>query len=201
MKELWYRTYSLSDIVPSKFIHDRGVSMEMISLTKKARFLFFGLLIFIVLHLYFGLGGLLQFSFFEPELMIENEFTNGKVNDSMRWLHFFAWLPTNIIGVTASAIGAYLAHLAHKGSFFTQKFGFGLWYLGAAVIVAALTDIFALSVVPHILSAENPAGQVPIQLSFSAEIFGLILCGIGFLALGSMMLEATRIADENKEFV
>ncbi len=171
------------------------------SLREKAKFLCLGLIVFIGFHLYFGLGGLLRFSFFDPELMLENAFTNGYVTDAMRWKHFWAWLPTNIVGVTASSIGVYLAYLVHKGRFFTSEFGSGLWYLGAAVILAALTDVFALSLVPYILSAENPSGQIPIAIQFSAEIFGLVFCGFGFLALGKLMLEATRLSEENKGFV
>ena len=173
----------------------------MLELRKRAGFLFFGLILFIILHLYFGLGGVLQYSFFDKSLMLENHFTDGHVTETMRWLHFWAWLPTNVAGVTASSIGGYLAYLAHKGMFFTLKFGRGLWYLGTAIIVAALTDIFALSVIPTILSAENPAGQVPVSIHFSAEIFGLMLCGIGFLGLGKMMIEATRLSEDNKGFV
>jgi len=173
----------------------------MSSLMKKAKFLILGLICFIVLHLYFGFGNLLNYSFLDRQLMIENQFTNGYVSERMRWLHFFAWTPTNVAGLFASSIGLYLAYQAHRGNFFTIGFGLGLWYLGVAVIIAGLTDMMARSIVPHILSAENPAGQVPISLFFSAEIFGLVFCGFGFLAMGNTMLEATRLSEENKGFV
>ena len=170
-------------------------------LQKNAKFFLTALLIYSIVFPVYGLGGLLQFSFMSPDLMINHHFTNGQVDQAMRWKHFFAWLPANLSGILACFLGVYLSYLAHTGLFFTTRFSRGLWYLGVCVFLSGVFDLLAAAIVPHILSALNTNGQEALRFQFSPEELGLALCGIGFMALGRMMAEATRLSEENKEFV
>ena len=168
---------------------------------KQAKFFLAVLVIYSIVYPFFGLGGLLNYSFLSPDMMINNQFTNGHVNEVMRWKHFFAWLPANVTGILACLSGVYLSYLAHTGRFFTTNFAHGLWYLGQFVLLSGIFDLLGDSIIPHILSELNPNGQELIHFHFSPEELGLGLCGIGFMALGRMMEEATRLSEENKEFV
>jgi len=168
---------------------------------KQAKYFLALLVVYSIVYPFYGLGGLLNYSFFTPDLMIENQFTDGNVNAAMRWKHFIAWLPANITGISACLCGVYLSYLAHNGKFFTVKFSHGLWYLGLSVLLTGFFDLFGASVVPYILSSLNPNGQEPVHFHFSPEELGLGLCGIGFMALGRMMHEATRLSEESKGFV
>lgn len=160
-----------------------------------------GLIAYTTIYSFVGLGGLLEFSFFDRELMINNKFTAGHTSEAMRWQHFFVWLPANIAGLYACFVGIYIAYLARAGQFFTAKFARGLGHVGYAVLITGVFDVVASGVVPHVLSSLNPGGKVPIELKFFPDKLGLVMCGIGFVAVGHMMAEATRLSDENRRFV
>lgn len=167
----------------------------------QATILFCLLVIYAATFPVMGIGGLLEFSFFDPELMVNSTLTGGFTSEAMRWQHFLVWMPANLFGISACLFGVYATYLAQRGNFFTARFAKALMYLGGAVFLSAVADIIAASVIPHILSSLNPAGRIPITLEFSPKELGLILCGVGFVALGQLMAEATRLSDENKGFI
>jgi len=150
---------------------------------------------------YSSISGLIDYAFLYPERMVKSRFTGGFVSDGLRWGYFWMWLTPVIAGIYGCVAALYLANLCRVGRYFDERFARGLYHLGAAVIASLVTDILATSFTPKLLSWINPAGPLDVRWRFQSEETGLVLCGIGFCALGWVMQEAVKIAEENDGFV
>lgn len=154
-----------------------------------------------VYYPYRVIPGMLDFAFFEPSRMLSNHFTQGYVINEMRWLWFFMWSVPILAGLYGCAAALYSFYLCKVGRYFDPKFGIGLIHLGLAVSIGMISDILANSTSRKILTWVHPDGTLPFDLRYGSEDLALILCGFGFCALGLIVREAAKIAEENKAFV
>ncbi len=72
----------------------------------------------------------------------------------------------------------------------------GFWLTGMGVLQTLTPTLGALALTLH-----NPPGHRILTLNISFENYTALLFGILIVLLGSVMLEAARIAQENQEFV
>ena len=87
------------------------------------------------------------------------------------------------------------------GSVLTEVAGRRLRHFGAALIALPVVTFFLHPVGSFLLTMNNPPGQR--QIALSADLGGLILVVAGaiIIGVGWGMVEAARIADENRSFV
>lgn len=145
--------------------------------------------------------GLLDFTFLDPQRMESSRFTSGHVNELIRWIYFIMWLLPVVAGVYACAAALFSVNLCRNGHYFDTRFARGIWHVGMGTIISLATDIIATTLSPKVLSGLNPNGPLALRFRFNSEEYGLLLCGIGFCALGWVIHEAVKIAEENDGFI
>jgi len=165
--------------------------------------LFFMILVaaFTIYYPYHVLSGLLDYAFLEPRRMEYNRITNGYVTSQMRWMHFTSWFIPLLFGMYACFAALYTSNRFRTGKYFDKKAATGIMHMGVAIIISLATDILATALFPVIHSWANPDGLRAMNIRFRSEETGLILCGIGFCAIGFILKEGIKIDQENKEFV
>lgn len=145
--------------------------------------------------------GLLDFAFLEPNKMLSNRLSQGYVTSEMRWIWFFMWLVPIIAGLYGCAAALYSFYLCRIGRYFDPKFGYGLIHTGLAISISMIADVFAQSSIRKVLTWVHPDGTLPFKFRYGSEDLALILCGFGFCALGLIIREVAKVAEENRAFV
>lgn len=162
------------------------------------------LLLMVVYSIYYPyrvIPGMLDFAFFEPNRMLSHRLTQGYVTDEMRWLWFGMWSIPIALGLYGFGAALYSFYLCRVGRYFDPKFGFGLIHTGIAISLCMIADILANSISRKVLTWVHPDGALPFNFRYGSEDLALILSGFGFCALGLIVREAAKIAEENKAFV
>lgn len=88
-----------------------------------------------------------------------------------------------------------------KGALFVVDSGVRIGRVGIAILFLAPVGIVARAVGTVIVSWNNPPGQQEIAVSVGSADVIMLVAGATLLMLGWAMKEATRIADENRQFV
>jgi hypothetical protein len=87
------------------------------------------------------------------------------------------------------------------GAFFGARAIDGLRGLACWGFGATLGSVAAPILVGLALSADNPPGQRVLAVSVSSDqLLGLLVCGL-FWIIAGVMVDARRLADENRQFV
>jgi hypothetical protein len=88
-----------------------------------------------------------------------------------------------------------------RGAIFTARATARLRRLAWSVIGVALAQLLARTGLGLVLTMNNPPGQRALVVSLSSHDYILLLFGLLLLAIAWVMVEATRLARENEEFV
>jgi hypothetical protein len=88
-----------------------------------------------------------------------------------------------------------------NGAIFTAGATSRLRRLAWGVLGLALAQVLARSGAALVLTLHNPPGQRMLVLSLSSHDYVLLMFGVLLLAIAWVMVEATRLARENAEFV
>lgn len=72
---------------------------------------------------------------------------------------------------------------------------------GMALVVLALWQVLALPLQVLVLTADNPPGGRPLAFALNSEMMWLALAGGLLIAIGMVMAEAARIAEDQAGFV
>ena len=150
---------------------------------------------------YWAMSGTLDFAFFEPERMTKSRFSGGIVENETRWIWLAMWTVPILGGIYACVAAIYATQMVRMRCYFDVRFASAIFHLGVGTIISLVADIVATSFSRKVLSLHNPSGQHDLWFRFHSEEWGLILCGVGFCALGWVLREAVKIAEENDGFV
>jgi hypothetical protein len=101
--------------------------------------------------------------------------------------------------------GSWLVHALFerlaKGLVFEPETGRLLRRIGMTLLVyAGLTPIFNTAM-PLLVTLENAPGESLLRIGFSTQDMTLAIVGALVLVIGSVMAEAARMADENRQIV
>lgn len=88
-----------------------------------------------------------------------------------------------------------------RGAIFTGSATARLRRLAWSVIGVALAQVLARTALGLVLTFNNPPGQKALVVGLSSSDYVLMLFGVLLLAIAWVMVEATRLARENEEFV
>ena len=88
-----------------------------------------------------------------------------------------------------------------RGEIFTEAAARKLRRLGIVVTAIAPTMIIARTAAVLALTIENPDGERVLAIGISGTDFAIAVIGILLSVIGWIMLEAARIAEENRQFV
>jgi Protein of unknown function (DUF2975) len=121
--------------------------------------------------------------------------------------------PTVIaLGLTCSTLylavlswGLWVAHSVFKrlanGLIFEPETGALLRRFGIALVVFAVLSPFITALMGKLVTMGNAPGERFVRLGFSSDDIVLIIVGTLIITTGSVMTEATRLAEENKQIV
>jgi hypothetical protein len=101
--------------------------------------------------------------------------------------------------------GSWLVHLLFKrlarGSVFEPETGILLRRIGVALLIyAGLTPVMNTAM-PLLVTFQNKHGEGLLRIGFSNHELTLAIVGALVLVMGSVMAEAARMADENRQIV
>jgi len=88
-----------------------------------------------------------------------------------------------------------------RGEIFTAGTTARLRRLAWALVGVAGAQIVARTALGLVLTMNNPPGQKALVIGLSSHDYVLLLFGVLLLAIAWVMVEATRLARENQEFV
>lgn len=88
-----------------------------------------------------------------------------------------------------------------RGAIFTAGATTRLRRLAWSIIGVALAQVLARTGLGLVLTMNNPPGQKVLVVGLSSNDYILVLFGLLLLAIAWVMVEATRLARENEEFV
>jgi len=88
-----------------------------------------------------------------------------------------------------------------RGHIFTALASMRLRRLAWSLIGTAVAQIFARTAIGLVLTFNNPPGKKMLILNVSSNDYGFVLFGVLMLGIAWVMVEATRLAQENAEFV
>lgn len=142
-------------------------------------------------------------AFLEPERWQQSSWAQpgAQITFAMRLTYFAVWLVPQIVSMIGFVAAVWLLWQVIRKDVFARGMVRGLQILGLCVLGSSLTHLLAASVSPMIVSWANTDGPLPLRFWYSTEHGGLILCGLGFLLIASILHEAARIRDENKGFI
>ncbi len=88
-----------------------------------------------------------------------------------------------------------------RGEIFTELAASRLSRLGWAIVAMAPASIVVDGLSTIVLTVNNPPGQRQFSLNLDATDFIAIVAGLVLVSAGRIMREATRVAEENRQFV
>ncbi len=88
-----------------------------------------------------------------------------------------------------------------RGHVFTETAALRLRRLGIVAMLVGVVKPLTGAALSLVLSWHNPPGERALTLSLSSDDYVSLLAGAVLLAIASVMREATRLAQENAEFV
>lgn len=88
-----------------------------------------------------------------------------------------------------------------QGRIFTNVASMRLRRMAWAIIAAAGAQIVARTVHVLLLTMNNPPGKKVLTISISSNDYSFIIFGVLLLGIAWVMVEATRLAQENAEFI
>jgi len=88
-----------------------------------------------------------------------------------------------------------------RGAIFTPGATLRLRRLAWSLIGVAAAQVVARTATGLVLTMNNPPGQKMLVIRLSSHDYVLLLFGVLLLAIAWVMVEATRLAQENAEFV
>ncbi|MBQ0958953.1 DUF2975 domain-containing protein [Ideonella sp. 4Y11] len=91
-------------------------------------------------------------------------------------------------------------HYRH-GDVFSERAVQRLRRFGAAMVALAVVQPLSTSLAAVAASLDNPPGQRAVVLIIGSSDYAVLMCALVFLALGRVIGEAARLAQENQEFV
>lgn len=160
-----------------------------------------GLVAFSLFYPFWNWSSTLNFAFLEPERMIKNRFTGGVVEIETRWIWLAMWTIPIIGGIYGCVAAIYATQMVRLGRYFDKRFATAVFHVGIGILMSMIADLVVTAFARKVLSMNNPAGQHDLWFRFNSEEWGLLFCGVGFCALGWVMREAAKIAEENNGFV
>lgn len=155
--------------------------------------------------------GLLGFMAFAP-LPVVASWMQGDGHHLMALLHgeFTAAVRWRLVAVTAVPVALALASLWQlwclfglygRGEVFgapaAQRLRRFSWMALVVAVAQPVSDVL-MSVA---ISLDNPRGERMVQVMLSTNDYALLLLALVFVALARVMSEATRLAEENEQFV
>lgn len=98
--------------------------------------------------------------------------------------------------------GAYLVFGAfRRGDPFRKETVRSVRFLGMTIIVYALSKIITYSLVVLVLTYDNPPGTKELSLVVNGHTLVTLMIGIIILAVGHILIQASKIAEENRQFI
>lgn len=123
------------------------------------------------------------------------------VTPGVQWA---GWLVSMVpVGVGLFALHQvwHLFGLYGRGAIFTPGATARLRRLAWSLIGVAAAQVLARTATGLVLTMNNPPGQKVLLVGLSSHDYVLLLFGVLLLAIAWVMVEATRLAQENAEFV
>ncbi len=131
-----------------------------------------------------------------PEIRENTTYSNSKK------MAVFAFASIDYIGMylLAYAIWRIFNTLVKHGPF-SIDVSKALSFMGLAIIIASLLNMVAPTLMALAITYDNPPQMHVLTVSLSAGAISMLLIGIVIRILGRIMLQASQIADENRQFV
>ncbi|MEL6680357.1 MAG: hypothetical protein AAFQ51_16760 [Pseudomonadota bacterium] len=161
------------------------------------------LVVFAVLYITFTAGEDIAFAFLDRARWYDSYWVHpdSPGPNWQRALYLAIWLAPVALGLFAVFHALRLVMLIRRGVLFDDRIGRLLRLVGIGTGGSGLADFVANLITPQVMSLTNPEGPVPFSWYFDSEPAGLVVCGGGFYLIGWIIVEARRIADENREFI
>lgn len=123
------------------------------------------------------------------------------LTEAVRWrLAAVTLLP---VGVALGALWQLWWLFGHyrQGDVFGPRALQRLRRFGVAMVALAVVQPLSTSLAAVAASLDNPPGQRVVVLIIGSSDYAVLMCALVFLALGRVIGEAARLAQENQEFV
>ena len=112
----------------------------------------------------------------------------------------FNWLPNLVALFALWQIWALFGYY-RRGEFFARGPALHLRRLGAALMAYTLAQPLGVTLSVLALTLGNPAGQRRLYFGLGTDQFPSLFFGLAILVIGIVMEEASRMAQENAEFI
>ncbi|WP_161974515.1 DUF2975 domain-containing protein [Piscinibacter terrae] len=123
------------------------------------------------------------------------------ITPTVQWLGALVSLLPLSLGIFGMLQVWFLFGEYAQGRIFTNLASMRLRRLAWAVIGAAATQIVARTAHVLLLTMNNPPGKKVLTISISSTDYSFIIFGVLLLGIAWVMVEATRLAQENAEFI
>ncbi|ACT58794.1 DUF2975 domain-containing protein [Hirschia baltica] len=134
--------------------------------------------------------------------MLSLEIRENTTYSNPKKIAVFALASLDFIGMylLAFAIWRIFNSLVKHGPF-SIDISKALSFMGLAIIIASLLNIIAPTLMALAITYDNPPQMHVLTIQLSAGAISMLFIGIVIRILGKIMLQASHIADENRQFV
>lgn len=119
--------------------------------------------------------------------------------------YFGLWLCVFVTAVFTFYAAFRMLHILRTGAFFTVETCRRIQIFGAALVTTFLCDVVLGAAQFSIFTWHNPidgaVGYIAPNYYFNSASITIMLCGLGFFAIGWVFYEGAQIEAENKGFV
>lgn len=112
----------------------------------------------------------------------------------------FSWLPNLVVLFALWQIWALFGYY-RRSQFFASGPALHLRRLGVALMAYTLAQPLGVTLSVLALTLANPAGQRRLYIGMGTDQFPSLFFGLAILVIGIVMEEASRMAQENAEFI
>ncbi|MFY7864542.1 DUF2975 domain-containing protein [Roseateles sp.] len=112
----------------------------------------------------------------------------------------FSWLPNLVVLFALWQIWALFGYY-RRSEFFSSDPALHLRRLGGTLIVLTVTQPLSATLSVLALTLGNPTGQRWLYLGLGTDQYLSLFLGLAILVIGIVMEEASRMAQENAEFI
>ena len=135
----------------------------------------------------------------------------ARLSDSSREVMVYSDLKKTLL-VAIATIAFFAPHLVlvgafrvfdafRKGSPFRQETVRSVRFLGTTILAYALSKIVSYTIIVLILTYDNPPGTKELSISFDGHTLVSLMIGLIIIVVGHILVEATKIAEENRQFI
>ncbi len=155
-----------------------------------------------VYYLYDFVWGLFEVRFFDLD-HLPNAYglDASQVDIATRHAVFLAWLPSILLGLLGFIFGIIGAFNVYQGRIFDPSALWPVVGIGGVTCISVVAGTLAYNFELDVMWPLTDNAPLPREWVWSQVEVTIFFFGLGFILLGFLQIEATKILQENKEFI